>query len=113
MSPEPIRTTVYQQIADHIESQILAGELADGDRLPSLTETRTAWGVSADTARRAVDLLRVAGLVVVRQGAPTVVSAPRTVPAPAVVAEALGVAEGQPVRMAVGRPRSVTLTLID
>ena len=112
VGPEPHRTPVYQQIADAIGGRILSGELAAGDPIPSLTEIQRDWNVSLPTAQQTLKTLREAGLVAVRPGLPTVAVSPRTVPAPAVVAEALGVAEGDPVRL-LTEDRSVTFYRVD
>lgn len=58
----------YQQIADALRSQIVAGDYQPGQQLPSERELRDRWKVSDRTIRVAVDQLRAEGLVVSRQG---------------------------------------------
>lgn len=99
MSPEPNRTPVYQQIAGYIREQIVSGALAEGDAVPTLGQIKADWSVSVETARRALASLQADGLVVVRNGVQAVVASQRTVPASAQVAEALGIEEGQSVRI--------------
>ena len=57
-----------RKLADHIAYQIGAGELLPGDRLPSTSELRSAWGVSSETVRSAVERLKAKGLVISRRG---------------------------------------------
>ncbi|WP_329106370.1 GntR family transcriptional regulator [Micromonospora sp. NBC_01699] len=59
----------YQRVADEIRAAILSGELAQGDRMPSLPELATRFGVTTTVAHNAVNVLRGEGLVVTRQGA--------------------------------------------
>lgn len=54
---------LYQQIADHVQARIEAGELPAGARLPRETEFAEEYGVSLRTGRRAVQDLRERGLV--------------------------------------------------
>jgi DNA-binding transcriptional regulator YhcF (GntR family) len=56
-------TPVYVQLADWIESQIKAGNLAPGDQLPSQRQMRDLTGHSMETAGNAMTLLRERGLV--------------------------------------------------
>lgn len=71
----------YLQIAGHIRDQIVRGDLRPGDEVPSERELAAAWGVARPTATKALETLRVQGLVESRQGAGTFVrrqpSAPR------------------------------------
>jgi GntR family transcriptional regulator len=72
----PIETTTHTaRIADDIRSQIEAGTLQDGDRLPTLPELQKTYGCSSTIAREAVRLLQQRGLVVTRQGSGSYVRA--------------------------------------
>jgi GntR family transcriptional regulator len=61
------------RVADQLRAAILSGELADGSRLPSLSELAAAHGVSLDVARQAVAALRAERLAETRHGAGTFV----------------------------------------
>jgi GntR family transcriptional regulator len=54
---------IYEQVADHIEARIQAGELVPGARLPAERDLATEYGVAYDTIRRATALLRERGLI--------------------------------------------------
>jgi GntR family transcriptional regulator len=54
---------VYEQVADHIEARIQAGEFAPGARLPAERDLATEYGVAYDTIRRATALLRERELI--------------------------------------------------
>jgi DNA-binding GntR family transcriptional regulator len=121
-SPVPL----YFQVSRQIEAAIDAGTLAPGDRLENEISLADRWGLSRPTVRRAIQELVEAGLLVRRRGIGTQVvhgrvkrpmdltslfddlartdQKPTTrlldrelVPAPAAVAERLGVAAGTPV----------------
>ncbi len=68
----------YLQAAAGLRAAIRAGDLAPGAQLPSLPEICAEYGISPQTARSAVRVLRDEGLVVTRQGVGTFV---RTAPA--------------------------------
>jgi DNA-binding GntR family transcriptional regulator len=71
-SPVPL----YHQVARQLEESISAGRLAKGEFLPGEIELAGRWGVSRPTARRAIQELVDAGLLVRRRGVGTqVVSA--------------------------------------
>jgi DNA-binding FadR family transcriptional regulator len=70
------RTTLSQDVAGEIESLILRGELANGQRLPTENEMGEFLGVSRSVVRDAIQALSARGLVTVRQGQGMVVSAP-------------------------------------
>lgn len=119
--------TLHRQFEDELRRRILSGELAVGDRLPSEAKLCAEWGVSRGPVRQALASLRAEGLIGGGRGAPPVVrsrqlSQPfetflsftrwahlvgrtpgqRTVeiarrPARIVVADALGLDEGDPV----------------
>ncbi len=62
MDPIPL----YEQFADELEAQILAGTFPEGSRLPSLREAATSRGVSMSTAIQAFRLLEDRGLAEAR-----------------------------------------------
>lgn len=53
----------HRQIAAWIISRIDAGELTEGQPIPSETELQNAFGVARTTARRAIAYLRETGVV--------------------------------------------------
>ncbi|RPI28215.1 MAG: GntR family transcriptional regulator [Acidobacteria bacterium] len=58
-SPDPI----YEQIARQIKSQILAGELAEGDPLPSIRRLAQELQISVITTKRAYEELEREGFI--------------------------------------------------
>jgi len=64
----------YRQLVDQIAELIRAGQLAPGDRLPSVRELAVHTRVSLITVRRAYADLSAAGLILRRQGQGTFVS---------------------------------------
>src|SRR3954451_24584709 len=70
----------YVQIAAHIRDQIVRGDLQPGDEVTSERELATSWSVARPTAARALEVLRVQGLVTSRQGAGTFVKDVNAVP---------------------------------
>jgi GntR family transcriptional regulator len=58
-SPDPI----YEQIAKQIRHQILAGELAEGDELPSIRKLALELRISVITTKRAYDELEREGFI--------------------------------------------------
>jgi hypothetical protein len=61
-SPVPL----YWQVAEALRYRVATGELAPGERLPSLREAAAAWGINMHTVRRAYRTLAHAGIVRVR-----------------------------------------------
>ncbi len=59
---------VYRQIVMKIISMIDAGELEDGDMLPSMNELAGEHGISKETVKKSYTILRDKGLVEPRQG---------------------------------------------
>ena len=57
---------MYEQVADHIEARIRAGEIPPGARLPGEQALRQEYGVALSTIRKAVGLLRDRDLVTTR-----------------------------------------------
>lgn len=63
----------YLQIAGYIRDQIVRGDLNPGDEVPSEREIAATWSVARPTAARALEALRVQGLVESRRGSGTYV----------------------------------------
>lgn len=63
-----------RQIANAIRALIETGELAPDRRIPSIIALAGDYGVSPDTARKAIRILRDEGLVVVVPGYGTFVA---------------------------------------
>ncbi|WP_431728265.1 GntR family transcriptional regulator [Verrucosispora sp. TAA-831] len=59
---------VYQQLADLLRTSIEAGEIPPGSLLPSSKRLEQTYGVSRETVRRALAVLRGEGLVVTESG---------------------------------------------
>lgn len=59
----------YRRVLDELRGQILAGDLREGERLPSVRAITERFGVTTGTAARAIAELRAEGLVITRQGA--------------------------------------------
>ncbi len=62
------QTAPYKRIAAGIRSRIESGELRSGEQVPSATQLCEAYGVSRNTALRALKLLRDEGLIILEQG---------------------------------------------
>lgn len=69
------RGRVADQIVDDLRERILGGELSNGSRLPAERELAGQYGVSGSTIREAVRVLATTGLLSVRHGAGTFVTA--------------------------------------
>lgn len=67
----------YVQIARRIKEQIVGGQLADGDPVPSARQICTEYGVAIATAAKALGLLKSEGLTRSVPGRGTVVDAGR------------------------------------
>lgn len=63
----------YLQIAGHIRDQIIRGDLKPGDEISSERALALSWNVARPTATKALETLRVQGLVESRQGSGTYV----------------------------------------
>ncbi|GIH29795.1 hypothetical protein Aph01nite_81050 [Acrocarpospora phusangensis] len=63
LDPEADRA-LYKQLADDIRTQIAEGELAPEQRLPAEKFLGQIYGVSRDTVRQALNLLRTEGVIV-------------------------------------------------
>ncbi len=66
-----------RQIADQLRSSIRGGHLQPGERLPSIPSLATSYGVARQTVQRAIDQLRVEGLVLTKPGSGTFVRGSR------------------------------------
>lgn len=64
LSPEPL----HEQISRQVRAQILAGQLPDGEPLPSIRALARQEKVSVITVQRAYDDLLREGLLVARRG---------------------------------------------
>jgi GntR family transcriptional regulator len=69
----------YREIADGLRSQIDAGDLAVGDRLPTEQALVERYNASRSTVRQALQELRDAGLIEIRHGVGAFVLPPRLV----------------------------------
>ena len=77
MEPKLIqRQKLFEQVADHLEQQILDGKLKPGDRLPPERDLQAAFGVGRPAIREALITLERAGLVEIGNGAPARVAMP-------------------------------------
>ena len=68
------RERLYQEIVEHVQALILAGELKPGDRIPAERELADQRGVSRAAVREAIKALAEKGLVEVRVGRGTYVA---------------------------------------
>jgi GntR family transcriptional regulator len=74
LDPDSARP-LFEQIAASVRSDVLAGRLRPGDRLPAAREVADAVDVNVHTALRAYQELRDEGLIDLRRGRGAVVSA--------------------------------------
>ncbi|MFH8405601.1 GntR family transcriptional regulator [Streptomyces sp. NPDC018019] len=65
----------YKQVLTYLREQIISGELAEGDTVPSERQLAADWGISRATATKVLGELRHENLVEPRQGVGTVVTA--------------------------------------
>jgi GntR family transcriptional repressor for pyruvate dehydrogenase complex len=59
---------IYEQIAEQIKEQIVAGKLTPGQKLPSTRELTERYEVGRSTMREALSMLKAMGLIEIRQG---------------------------------------------
>jgi DNA-binding FadR family transcriptional regulator len=71
----PVWEYIYVNIARHIAQCIATSQLRPGQRLPSELELAEFYGVSINTQRRAMQLLRTHSLIVSRRGKGTYIAA--------------------------------------
>lgn len=67
----------HRQIAAALRTQIRRGDWAPGERLPSIPAIAQLYGVAKQTVQRAVDQLRVEGVLITRPGSGTFVRGTR------------------------------------
>lgn len=67
----------HRQIAAALRQRIRSGDLPAGDRLPSIPALAESYGVAKQTVQRAIDQLRVDGLLITRPGSGTYVRGTR------------------------------------
>lgn len=66
--------SLTDELAGRIASQIMSGELASNERLPTVQEMALRFGVSRTVVRETMALLKADGLIIVRHGAGMFVS---------------------------------------
>jgi DNA-binding GntR family transcriptional regulator len=59
---------VYRQLAGILRGAIGSGQIAAGAPLPSESSLMQEYGISRDSVRKAMDVLRAEGLVITVQG---------------------------------------------
>ncbi len=74
--PQISRRRLSTEVAEHLEQQILNGDLVEGSRLPSEKELGLSFGVSRNAIREALKTLEERGLVRVENGRGAYVTAP-------------------------------------
>ncbi|MGH3660192.1 MAG: GntR family transcriptional regulator, partial [Micromonosporaceae bacterium] len=65
--------TPSQQIAAALRAQIVAGNYQPGEQLPSIPSLTERYGVAKQTVQRAIDQLRLEGMLVTKPGSGTFV----------------------------------------
>src|SRR5262249_14766137 len=86
---------LYMQVVQQLRAQIAAGELAEGDRLPSQREMMNRWHISMQTASKVIGALKTEGLAVATVGRDTVI-APGAVARPPAAAARLPLPPANP-----------------
>lgn len=59
---------IFQQLGDHLASDVLAGRYREGDQVPSINELAAFFRINPATANRAVAGLVDRGILVKRRG---------------------------------------------
>ncbi len=67
-------TSIFEQVAASIRTDMAAGRVRAGDKLPSAREVAASLGVNHHTGHRAYQVLRDEGLVDMRRGRGAVVT---------------------------------------
>lgn len=70
------RKKLFEQVAEHLEAQIISGELQPGDLLPPERDLQVSFGVGRPAIREALITLQKAGLVELTNGARARVQTP-------------------------------------
>lgn len=70
------RRKLFEQVAAHLEREILSGHLRPGDRLPNERDLQAQFGVGRPAIREALITLQRAGLIEIGNGAPARVAMP-------------------------------------
>jgi len=65
---------LYMQVVRQLRAQIAAGDLHDGDRLPSQREMMARWHISMQTASKVIGAMKTEGLAVPSVGRDTIVA---------------------------------------
>src|SRR6266849_3303741 len=65
---------LYMQVVRHLRAQIAAGDLAEGDRLPSQREMMARWHISMQTASKVIGAMKTEGLAIPSVGRDTIVA---------------------------------------
>ena len=65
---------MYEQVAEHIQARIDAGELRPGQKMAPERDLAEEYGVAYNTVRKSVELLRERGLIVTMHGRGTYVA---------------------------------------
>lgn len=60
--------SIYQQIADRLMDQLVAGMPAADERMPSVRDVAVAYGVNPNTVMRSFDYLQQEGIIYNRRG---------------------------------------------
>jgi GntR family transcriptional regulator len=68
MSPNPAQEHPFKRVANELRAQILRGDLAPGDKLPSENQLAERFDVTRATVRKGIALLRSEGHVTSHQG---------------------------------------------
>src|ERR671912_2245948 len=67
----------HRQIAGHLKERVRRGDWAPGERLPSIPAIAESFGVAKQTVQRAIDQLRVEGVLITKPGSGTFVRGTR------------------------------------
>lgn len=68
MSPNPSKEYPFKRVANELRAEILRGDLAPGDKLPSENVLKDRFEVTRATVRKGIAVLRMEGLVTTSQG---------------------------------------------
>ncbi len=65
---------LYMQVVRQLRAQIAAGELAEGERIPSQRQMMQHWRISMQTASKVIGALKTEGLAIASAGRDTIVA---------------------------------------